>query len=679
MTCVARANRTALAAITAAAMLLLTVPLNLSAGVRLDEAEAQSLVASAPGLAEYPAAGALILYQGKQLVVRADGADELTEHLLVKILQDRGRDFGDQKRNFDSGTDSVEILLARTWLPDGATLPVEAKAINVITPPELAGAAIYADIKQKVISFGGIQPGAVVELVTRTVSQPDSTDKLDERVYWDMEMFRSSEPILRKRYELLLPDRSPAPLVARRNGLGEAEVAQVVHDGLSYRQFGWELADVPMIQQIPDMPPARSYAPWLLVSNVNNWENLGRWLSRRFYPSVVTGGAVKLRADSLVAHCPTKADSVQAIALYVATEVRNISLSLPLTSYEPTHADKVLDNMYGHSLDKTVLLVSMLGAVGIESWPAYGSGDMEDMLIEDVPAAAQFDRPVVFVQGFISDSTLINPLFGEAGSHGMWLFPTAQYNRYGYFNRGQGTRALIVMPSGGTLLKLREFPAEKSLALVRCELKLSDNGDVTGAFHVQTDGLFDAQARMSLKDGTPREREQYFSQAANAISEGAAVTGVDLSDLRNLTAAAGLKFGYQAPELGIVQGDMMILRVPSPPFGFTGLPYFPDIEQREYDFVADGPFTLVREYSVSLPPGWSVAYMPEHESRECPYGRWLTDCTRNGDTLTLRRSLTVTARGVKLDGYPEFRSFFQGFTLPRQSLILLEKTGSSGS
>ncbi len=295
-----------------------------------------------------------------------------------------------------------------------------------------------------------------------------------------------------------------------------------------------------------------------------------------------------------------------------------------------------------------------------------------------MPAPAQFDRVMVYVPGFFADSTFVNPLYSQVDRNGLWLHPTAQYNRYGYYNRGQGNRALVVLESGGTLHRIQEFPPEKSLSLVRAEFAVSDNGDMTGEFNAATDGLFDIQARLNLKDNTPRERQQYFSQAANSINEGTLVTGVELSNLRDLTEAAGLRFEFTAPELGIVQGDMMILRLPGPPFGFTGLPYFPDQESREYEFVADGPFTLVREYAIELPPGWLVAYMPEHETIVCEYGRWLTDCTHSGNTLHLRRSLTVAAKSVATGGYPEFRRFFLGFTLPRQSLILLERGESSG-
>ncbi|HLA40734.1 MAG TPA: DUF3857 domain-containing protein, partial [Candidatus Glassbacteria bacterium] len=154
-----------------ARILLLCLPLclvQLQSAAALDDQQAAEIVKQAPGAEKFPEAGALILYQEKVLRVNLDHSRELKDHLLVKILKDRGRSYGDQKRTYDERTDSVEVVLARTWLPDGSSVPVEPKAINVITPPELVGAAIYADIKQKIISFGSIGPGAVVEICTRT-------------------------------------------------------------------------------------------------------------------------------------------------------------------------------------------------------------------------------------------------------------------------------------------------------------------------------------------------------------------------------------------------------------------------------------------------------------------------------------------------------------------------------
>lgn len=646
----------------------------------LSTEEVAKLVAESPGASEYPDAGALILYHDKRLVISPENDQTLEAHLLVKILKDRGRRFGDQKRMFDAKSDSVEVLVARTWLPDGSTVPVESKAINVITPPELVGAAVYADIKQKVISFGQIAPGVVIEILTRTISRADSISPLNFYPYWDIEIFRSDEPILHKRYVLQAPENFPPPLIFTGGGLeqaGEDSSSTVEATGKGFSLYRWEMRDVPMIHSIPYMPPALSFAPILIFSNVETWEKLGSWLGETFFPAAEPDEAISAKVAELTTECPTAADSVRAIALFVITQVRNISLSLGLTGYKPTPAAEVFQNMYGHGLDKAVLLSAMLNAAGIENYPAYCRGDQVDRLELSVPLAAQFSRVAIFVPGSFTDSTFANPLFGLVDRHGLWLIPFAQYNRYGYFNRGQGNRALVILPSGGTLYKTTEFPPEKSLSMSTGQLTLKDNGDIEGRFEILADGLFDAEARLGLKDLTPRELEQYFQQATNAIGEGAVKTNHSISDMRNLEIPARVKLQFAAPEVGVVQGDMMILRIPGAPFPFAVIPYSPHLEEREFDFVADGPFLLASDMVIELPSGWQIAYQPETAALESPFGRWKIKCIPGDGRITYSRRLSISSRLVSTENYSGFKDFCESFTLPKHSILLLEKKGSA--
>ena len=662
--------------------LLFYFTLSAFASITLCTEEVARLVAESPGAQEYPEAGALILYHDKRLVISPDNDQALEEHLLVKILKDRGRRFGDQKRTFDAKSDSVEVLVARTWLPDGTTVPVEPKAINVITPPELVGAAVYADIKQKVVSFGQIAPGVVIEILTRTISRADSVSPLKLYPYWDIEIFRSDEPILHKRYTLQLPENFPPPLISTGSGLEQAAEESFSSEekaaGRGFSLYRWEMRDVPMIHSIPYMPPARSFAPILIFSNVETWEKLGSWLGETFFAAAKPDEAIRAKAAELTLGCRTAADSVRAIALFVTTEVRNISLSLGLTGYKPTPAAEVFRNMYGHNLDKTVLLSAMLDAAGIENYPAYCRSDQVDLLEFSVPSAAQFSRAAIFVPGSFTDSTFVNPLFGQADRSGLWLIPVAQYNRYGYFNRGQGNRALVILPSGGTLYTTTEFPPEKSLSLSTGELALEDNGDIQGRLETLADGLFDAEARLTLKDLTPRELEQYFQQATNSIGEGAVKTGHSISDLRDLEVPARAELRFTAPEVGVVQGDMMILRIPGAPFPFSGIPYFPNLEEREFDFVADGPFLLASDMVIQLPVGWKIAYKPETVALESLFGRWKIECVPAGNgRITYSRRLSISSRYVSSENYSSFKDFCESFTLPKHSIFLLEKKGSA--
>lgn len=662
------------------AALLLTISLPRPAlNAPLGEQETARLVAEAPGADKYPDAGALILYQEKNVSVAEDNTQVLEEQLLVKILKDRGRRFGDQKRMFDARTDSVEVLRARTWLPGGQTVPVEAKAINVITPPELTGAAIYADIKQKVISFGSIAPGVVIELVTRTISRPDTSAPLNLYPYWDVEVFRSDEPILEKIYDLEIPADFPEPRLFTG---GDLEIAQdsagQESEGPKAKHYRWEVRDEPMIHRIPYMPGTLAFAPFLLYSNVDSWEKLGSWLGAQFYPKAQPDAAIRAKVAELTAGSKTPADTVREIYLFVTTQVRNISLQLGLAGYAPTEAAKVFQNMYGHELDKAALLSAMLTAAGFENYPALSRADQVDLLEPSIPSAAQFSRVSIYVPGLFTDSTFANPLYPQTERHGLWLMPIAQYNRYAYYSRGQGARALVILPCGGTLCRIQEFPPEKSLSYSNASLELDAEGNLTGQFKTVTDGLFDAQARLALKDLTPRELEQFFRQATNSVGEGAEMQSDSLSDLRDLTAPASAGLSFSAPEVGVVQGEMMIVRLPQAPFEFAGLPYFPELKEREFDFVADGPFVLASEISLGLPEGWTVAYSPEDLSRSSQFGRWNIDCSISGGRLNFSRRLMLTSRQVKTYDYPDFKKFCESFTLPRYSLLLLEKKAAPG-
>ncbi|MFH1071058.1 MAG: hypothetical protein V1794_15670, partial [Candidatus Glassbacteria bacterium] len=507
-------------------------------------------------------------------------------------------------------------------------------------------------------------------ICTRSTSRPDSTAPAGLYPYWDAEVFRTSEPVLVKRYRLEIPENFPDPRIAVGNGL----VTHRLEPASGLKAWEWEVRDEPMIQSIGYMPPSMTFSPFLVFSNVSSWELAGRWLAEQYYPAAEPDEKVSRKAAELLTGCRTRADSVRALALFVTIQVRNISLPLGVAGYEPTASGEILNNMYGHDLDKAVLLSSLLTAAGIENYPAFGSASQVDLLQLDVPSLAQFSRVSVFVPGSFTDSTLTNPLYGEARTSGLWLFPIAQYNRYGYSGRGQGNRALVVLPSGGTIYRTQVFPPEKNLSLTHASLVLAADGRLSGSFRTLTDGTFDFEVRAGLKDLTPRERQQSFLEAANDVGEGTRLGSYDLSDLEDLTVPAAATLEFDAPELGVVQGEMMILRLPAAPFGFAQMPYFPEMETREYDFVGSGPFLLASELEIALPEGWKVAYRPETEQRESPYGKWLISCGENAGRLTYTRRLSISANVVDTRHYSDFKAFCEDFTLPRHSILLLEKS-----
>ncbi|MCK4591280.1 MAG: DUF3857 domain-containing protein, partial [Candidatus Latescibacteria bacterium] len=229
----------------------------------------RQLVENSPSFSDYPEAGAVILLQQIVHEVGRDGGATTDEHLLIKILRDRGKEkFGDLKRNYNVKTDSMVVLIAHSRKQAGKPIPVEEKAINDITPPELANASIYADFHQKVISYPAVAPNVCVELKRRTFHQADPAGS---KYFWGIASFQTDEPILIKEYVVIVPKGWKFNYTVTRGTIEPA----ITEKG-DKTVYLWRVENVAQIIPEPYMPP--EFAPTLIYTSCPSWEELGRWL-----------------------------------------------------------------------------------------------------------------------------------------------------------------------------------------------------------------------------------------------------------------------------------------------------------------------------------------------------------------------------------------------------------------
>ncbi len=634
--------------------LLLAAAFPVRAQHHYSEADVQDIIANAPSAADYPQASAVILLQQKILTVHKDGSSTLDEHLLIKILKHRGKQkYGDQKRKYDANTDSIQVVRAVTHKPGGKVVPVEKKAINDITPPELANASVYANIQEKVISFPALRPGAVIELKLRKYSKApkDSAD----RHYWGMVGFQTDDPILTKEFVLIVP----RDLDARYTFLHAKVEPEETELPDSYL-YSWRVEKSPQIISEPNMPPVEDFIPLLVFSSEKQWENVGQWLAGKFYKHVKVTPTIRAKAADLTRKSKTQDEKIRDIFLFVAQKIRTVHLQLGLAGYEPHDADSVLANRYGDTRDKSVLLVTLLKAAGIEARPALVNGNPVQ-LVKGIPTPKQFDQIYVVVP--------------QKGKEPLWLDPAADNTRYPYFIGGQGNLGLVVAPGKSDLAKVKEFPPDFNRSDNQMNCALDARGTAITDITSRLNGYFDMRARNALKDDTPKELEQYFQQTANGIGEGSVEISHYLSDLKNLLEPALVQQKVKTPDLGIVEGNMMIFRLPSVPFGFVHNPFFPGLEKRHFDFLMASTMHISFEGEVTVPSGYRVAYVPEAFSRKNAYGTWTISFKVTGKgKIRYRYDTTLNKRRVPVADYPAFKKVFDDFARPQNSLILLEKT-----
>jgi len=639
-------------------LLLLSVSLLPAAPLRsYSDDDIKQLIADAPGAESYPQASAIVLLKQVHIQYNEDFSAVTDEHLVVKILQDRARSrFGDQKRRYNEENDSIVLIKAVTHLTDGTIIPVEEKAINDITPAFLANAAIYSNVRQRVISFSGIAPGVTVELKLRKYSS--APEEGEEVFIGGTQLFQFDEPILYKEHSLTVPASVEIKYTYQNEGL-----EYVRSEGEGTVTHSWYVEHSPQIIEELFMPRMIKVAPRLIYSDASDWSGIGDWFAEKFYSHVVTDGKIKKKAKELSKGAKSRKDKITNISLFVIEEIRDVgerSLPLGLAGYEPHDADEVLVNRYGDWRDKAVLLVSLLKAAGVEAYPSFVHRSSPE-LAEKHPTLKQFDAILVHIPDFDGEP--------------LWVDTFSDHCFFGYFPDGQASQALLVRDDGCNIIPTLETTPTFNHSNSKVEIYLKPNGDVEGSIACELAGYFDWRTRSRLKEATPKKVEQYFHTSANSIGEGSVNQEYKTSDLTNLTEPVRVAQSFHTPELAIVEGDMMVFHTPSVPFSFANVPVALGQEMRQYNFELNSKLLLETEGYIYLPDGYKAVYVAEPFTIENEYGSWSASYTINeaGDAIHYQSAVTLTDTSIDPEEYLEFKQSYDHFNKPKNTLILLER------
>ncbi|MBD3381694.1 MAG: DUF3857 domain-containing protein, partial [candidate division Zixibacteria bacterium] len=444
---------------------------NLSAQSDSVTLEILELIEQAPPATQYPDASAMTLKHEQITRVNPDFSSVTDEHLVIKIINDLGkRRYGDQKRKYNVESDTIEVVMARTFDQENNIYTVEEKAINDITPSSLSGASMYSNIMQKVISFPALGKGVTIDLILRTKSgAPDKDEKV---FFWDTDLFQKEDPILSKKRQLILPLGVDIDYTFQNEGVSytvDTLDNEVIHT--------WETDFASQIIPEPNMPPMNRIAPRLIYTSAESWNEVGAWFAEKFFKHIDNSPEMIDLVGELREQSENRADLIEEIGTYVIKNVREVNLRLGLGGYEPHDASEVLDNKYGDWRDKTVLMIAMLKEAGIEAYPVFVN-QSDPVTAVDMPALCQYNAMFVYVPG-------------ERGNDAVWINPFADYCRFGYFPNGQSVKSLLVRETGAELIEAYDPPHEVNLANIDATYDLDQNGDLRSSFSLSLDGYMD--------------------------------------------------------------------------------------------------------------------------------------------------------------------------------------------
>jgi lipoprotein NlpI/transglutaminase-like putative cysteine protease len=191
-----------------------------------------------------------------------------------------------------------------------------------------------------------------------------------------------------------------------------ATPTETVENGL--RKLTFEGRRLRAVTPEPSLPSDYTVFRWLQFSEFTGWDEVVAWADPLFQVTD-TGNEEFVKIVDRLRALGTEEERAAAALEFVQSEVRYFSISLGESSHRPAQPSTVLQRRYGDCKDKTLLLMSLLRALGIESRPALLKLGGSKWLAKALPSPDAFDHVIVHAtvggQNFYLDPTRL-------GQHG---------------------------------------------------------------------------------------------------------------------------------------------------------------------------------------------------------------------------------------------------------------------
>jgi transglutaminase-like putative cysteine protease len=574
---------------------------------------------------QYPDSDEVLIDNFIQVRYQPDGTSETWDDTALKILTEKGKR-GNRtltlRFNTSYGTNTFSKV--QVIKPDGTPVEVDIEAQNkVMVDPSQMSANIYnPNSKVMKLSVPGLEIGDTLRYVAHEIRSktviPDT--------WSDYQVFEHKSPIERTTYQVIAPKERPLVKIAHK-----AEIPDTVtFNELKTEQgseivYTWEVSGVPRMFEEPNMPTPYTVAQRLLVSTMEEWEDLSKWYWELCRPRLeATTPEMEAMAKELVSGLTNTTDKIKAIFNFVSQDIRYMGITTEeeAPGYEPHDVSITFENRYGVCRDKAALLASMLRIVDVEAFPVIiMAGPKKD---EEVPQAF-FNHAVTAAIDDNGEYVLMD----STDENTKDIFPSYLQNM----------SYIVARPEGETLLTSPIIPAEENLLKITSTGSLDKAGKLDSESTLLFEGINDTVYRGYFSKIKPEERRRFFEGHLKKSMPTATLESFSISptELRDTSQALTVKLAYSAENLLIEGSENKMLNLPKLGsslgyanflLGQTGL------EERKYPLYTRMTAGIRETMKLDIPSDIGTLNIPGYQPIESDQLTWNVQVKQQGNTLT---------------------------------------------
>jgi hypothetical protein len=522
--------------------------------------------------------------------VRVDVKDlsEWTEErrLKLKVLTYAGKKANSEiKIDYNPVWEDVAVKDARVTSKAGDVKAISGDEVNSMDAKWVGDAARYPAGKTLVASLPAVEEGSLIEytVVRHRKNRP---------FFYAGELFRGDYPVLRKKLRINAPDSIKLGVFVSEgeagagpgSGFGRGKIIDrnSAHEGRT-NTLTFSAFRVEPVKREDSLPPWYVLKPMVVVS-AGTWPGYAKAVNEALSAAASNCPVARRKAAELVAGLKSERERISAIRDFVAKNIRPagpLIKELPLSRVTP--ADATLNDGYGNSADRAVLLYALLSSVGYHPEFVLSSG------VSPIPSLW---RPLL--------ESPSPDWFGDClvrvGAEREWyLNDTDEYAMAGT-TAADGRPALFCVSgkigpirAQPELLQDREFQA--------VSVSLNEDGSARVKTTRKYFGMDFAAFHRKFAEMPPEIRRRHHLDLVATVGQGAVADG---DYVAKFDVYPGMEeFGAYMEGFGVRQGDFLYLNIPGLISHLEGV----EEDRRENPLYRDRASRKQIEVTVTLPDG----------------------------------------------------------------------------
>ena len=642
---------------------LILIPRDVKAGVGFQPVSQEELKMTSDPAA--PGAPAIILFRE---VDRDDNGRTSHEdnYVRIKILTEAGRKYADVEIPFAKDIRDLSNVRARSIAPDGTITNFEGKLFE-----KTIVKARGINFRAKVFTLPNVQVGGIIEYYY-TYDLPehfifDSHWILSEELFTREAKFslkgfnpRYGQVSIRWTWSSLPPGTNPP-----------AESPDHV--------IRLEAHNIPAFQTEDYMPPLNELKSrvdfiYSLEPPERDKDKFWAQVDKKRYEQLESFLGKYSSLQSAVAQIVSPSDDpeVKLRKIYARVQqLRNTSYEVHKTEAEakrenPKEIKNVEDiwkNGYGSGGQLTWLYLALVRAAGFEAYGVWVADREHYFFDPSQMDASRLDANAVLV---------------KVNGKDIYCDPGSAFAPFGFLPWYEtGVQGLRLDKEGGTWIRTPLPDSSLSQVIRKADLKLSDDGDLTGKLTVTYSGLEAIRKRIEERHADDEHHKEYLEHLVKEyIPAGGEIELEKQPDWNSSSLEMTAEFKIKIPGWASSAGKHVLV-----PIGLFAAPEKGLFEHanRIYPVYFEFPMQKIDDIRIELPSGWKFGNLPAPQNQGGDAVSYSLKTAMDKSTLRITRTLRLNVLIVSVQQYSVLRGFFQMVRTADEAQVMVEPQVATAS